>query len=72
MKTCGEFSATDFEGEISMRPLFTSHLIDARAVRYEDAEKPGAGPCIVALLALSPLCAVTGLMLAQILGFVPY
>jgi hypothetical protein len=63
---------TDFEGEISMRPTFTNHLIEAKAARYDEAERPGAAACIVGLLALSPICAVTGLMLAQILGFVPY
>lgn len=55
-----------------MRPLYTSHLIEAKVARYDDAGKSGTAQCVVALLALSPLCAVTGLMLAQILGFVPY
>ena len=54
-----------------MRPLYTSHLIEAKVARHDDG-KPGAVQSAVALLALSPICAVTGFMLAQILGFVPY
>jgi hypothetical protein len=32
----------------------------------------GIGQALMALAALSPFCAVSGLMLAQVLGLVPY
>lgn len=45
---------------------------DQRSVKPQDATaSSGLGP-IVMFAALSPLCAVCGLMLTQILGFVPY
>ena len=48
-----------------MSPSFSRHAVAGH-------REFGVVRALVTLAALSPFCAVSGLMLAQVLGFVPY
>lgn len=53
--------------------LSATHLMEASAKRRTGGYRPfGIAELLVALAALSPICAVSGMMLAQILGLAPY
>ena len=56
-----------------MHPSSAIHLLQPNVNRKRAGHRPfGLMDMIAALAALSPVCAVGAIMLAQILGFVPY
>ena len=70
-KSRAKFSGFDLE-----RPMHSSSatsVLQPSVNRKRGGYRPfGFMEMIAAFLALTPVCAVSGLMLAQILGFVPY
>ena len=56
-----------------MQSSSATHFSQRAFDRNEGSHRPfGFMQMFAAFAALSPLCAVSGLMLAQILGYVPY